>query len=1061
MASCRSTSFYLSPGVYRKFNQYVLAAVLPTGETVEIKHRKMVKELLVENPLWDGLVLCVNRSLLGKSSIAEFFINKPASVERWIVDWRIIEGRRPVGVAYELHRLAHHGVEAIGGLLQVRSGLLGSFDPVVRRAATKLIERGGRGAAYRISVALAAQGFLDPHTIANLLRVETPYEYATFAPIHIEKTRAAFAVMQSRYPNDYKACITKMLDGSTLGEKWLDEYLTARYAVAGLGPIEEHPEDAYTGKRAWIELSYLYGFGENFGRNTPTRQRMANQRGMYPLLAEDEHAARGRLVEYVANLHAGSSNLPEKATILRMLREKNFAIPYSALLDPRLMADPETAHGLIMGVLERAEYVGTGDVLFGNLYKDYSPLTGYETRLYGAVSRHTFGEAGIDALLNELGNQKAGQKRRLLGGILKTALNNSSLTPDEMERVYTRLLALGVKPCSAEAQLVGVLLARRDLPVAIGEAHVRSAMEALAGAFPRVLGEQVGEDGVRMETVDGGIRMINGSMHLDAYSDLGTMFTNPHLLASSPYIREQARTFLREGTDTVRSLGNRGHDYATGHDVNKHAEVVLIDVARKLLDCSFGTEEERGLAMKTYINSVYGGVVCNNRAVLDHFTTYQPSKQCDTLQELWWDYCSTYGAELGVEPDRSPNEQLLYESIAVNPNVGPKLQKLAYEKTIKVERSAYVGDVEGRFLGRVAGSRGVDPELREAAAEKYLNTVSDWEWQFEEDGEYRGGAAWDPRSWTYPGLALAGQIIGDSSSTENMLALVMAQLETKATQLTKYLANNTSAVALRRSMVGTTSGAAEIDLLLHMVDGRSLTGAAAVARRSCEKARADLHKMLADKTIVMRDEESLHVYNDEHRHQASLATGRVLASRDERQLDEMLTLDDRERISSTSPDGAEACAWPERISSVSNLPGYGHLPFSGTRKFSEQVDGDDYRFPETQDGGAKLSRVAVISSGGELRQNAKYMGNCTGGYAHSISEEKIRIVAVYDTDGACVLNLSFERRASNAACPETYRPLVLQILERLNRDGDGWGLCEINTRFNGLGNYGQIGGGEW
>jgi hypothetical protein len=48
-------------------------------------------------------------------------LNNPASIERWHVDDRIIEGRRPMEMAYTLHRIVHGGENqrALESVLQI------------------------------------------------------------------------------------------------------------------------------------------------------------------------------------------------------------------------------------------------------------------------------------------------------------------------------------------------------------------------------------------------------------------------------------------------------------------------------------------------------------------------------------------------------------------------------------------------------------------------------------------------------------------------------------------------------------------------------------------------------------------------------------------------------------------------------------------------------------------------------------------------------------------------------------------------------------------------------
>ena len=1070
MASCRSTSFYLAPGVYRRFSQYALAAVLPGGEIVEVSHRRMIKELMREHPLWDGLVLCVNRTVLGKSGIVDALINKPASVERWYVDERVIEGRRPTGRAYTLHRLAYGGVEAIGGMQQATSNLLATSDPSVRRAAAKLIEHAGRNAAYRVSLALAAQGFLDAHTIANLLRTKTPYEHATFAPVDVEATRAAFAVMQARYPNEYQACIAQMLDGSTLGPAWLGEYFSQRYIRSGLGAWHSRRQE---GIHAWMSVSKLYGLGTGYGWNVEAYDpnRTAPLRAHYRLAGGDELAARNRLAQYVQQLGNGA-NLPDPATILQMLRETPGAVPHAVLHDQRLTSDPATVHQLIMGLVARAQPTGeTGykevsqSATLGKPYPIHTQ-NGDEYRLYEAVAQHNFTDEGVESLLAALDAERDKGKRRVLGGVLQIALHNGTLTAGGMGRMYAQLRALRGEPGSFEARLVEALLARRDLPVAVAEAHVREHIGEIEGVMRAVL--SAGTSGF-----GGGATAYPRKQTTDTYSALGVAFCNPDLLAASPYLREQARMFIQVGLRTAGAIGELSTKYGGGRTLpstgeamssfvdrerrgadsrraGRGAETILQDVAEKLLTCGAGSETERGEALKTYVDGrrkvakaeKNTALYTSETMAIEHFSVYQPSKPCATLEELWRDYCSVHTLVTSMDPGRGELPRRWYANVAVNPNVGPVLQKLAYEKSEHLlSHDAFGNEIllqhgetdHLHFLERVSGSRNVEDDLREAALLRYL--------------EKQPSYVWDPSP--YGGLAFATQIASDPSATEKMLASILTGIEARTEVLTKNILENSGRDMDDRSV----AEAQEIDLILHMIEGRPLTGEAATAWRRCEKIRSKLRETVEEcmKKSVAREATAYVIHSDEHRHQTALANGSVISSLDEGRLEEMLTIFERERIGATHGSTVERVAWPEKITSVKDLPGYGHLPFTGIEEFSDRIDGSDYRFPEAENGAARLARVETISSGGELRQNAEYMGNCTSGYARSIARGLTRIVAVYDTDGNCVLNLSFERRGGNGSCPPQYRPLVAEILHRLNEGGDIWALAEINTRFNGLG----------
>jgi len=219
------------------------------------------------------------------------------------------------------------------------------------------------------------------------------------------------------------------------------------------------------------------------------------------------------------------------------------------------------------------------------------------------------------------------------------------------------------------------------------------------------------------------------------------------------------------------------------------------------------------------------------------------------------------------------------------------------------------------------------------------------------------------------------------------------------------------------------------------------------------KRIATLQKLAADMPQEGEDssQDDFRQYDDLHLHARAMARGGILQSLTEKKLEDMLVLTQREQVGNRTREGGIASVeWPEKPNSVSDLPGFSSLPFLGLEDFKSRLDGDDYDYPEVGKGEANLKTVRVISSGGELRKNADYMGNCTSGYARAISSGRTRIVAVNDENGNCVLNLSFISGGRNAGCPVKYRGLVSQMLQRLNEGGGNWALGEINTRFNQL-----------
>lgn len=232
MSSCRATSFYLAPGVQRYFRDHTIVAVLKDGSWVEITHRGDVARISKEHPDWDGSVLCGSKG--GVKKLRAELLDDPAKVQRWNVDERVVEGRRPDGPQFVLHRMSWNGLDAVGGARQVIDSVLPGANKTLRKAATSLIEEHGEAAALRLSLTCALRGIISDDELALLLLEPSFYELQPWLGVEIARYRENFLRATEHIPQRRGALIRNLLTGETLTDS---EIITAIDKADRISPL--------------------------------------------------------------------------------------------------------------------------------------------------------------------------------------------------------------------------------------------------------------------------------------------------------------------------------------------------------------------------------------------------------------------------------------------------------------------------------------------------------------------------------------------------------------------------------------------------------------------------------------------------------------------------------------------------------------------------------------------------------------------------------------------------------------------------------------------------------
>jgi hypothetical protein len=218
--------------VQRYFRDHTIVAVLKDGTWVEITHRGDVARIGKEHTSWDGSVLCGTKG--GVAKLRAELLDDPAKVQRWNVDERVVEGRRPEGPQFVLHRMSWNGVEAVGGPRQVVDAVLPGANKTLRKAATSLIEEHGEAAALRLSLACALRGIISDDELAMLLLEPSFYELQPWLGVEIARYRENFLRATEHIPQRRGALIRNLLTGETLTDS---EIVTALDKADRISPL--------------------------------------------------------------------------------------------------------------------------------------------------------------------------------------------------------------------------------------------------------------------------------------------------------------------------------------------------------------------------------------------------------------------------------------------------------------------------------------------------------------------------------------------------------------------------------------------------------------------------------------------------------------------------------------------------------------------------------------------------------------------------------------------------------------------------------------------------------
>ena len=260
VSKCRSTSFYLAPGYAVYFRDSTLVAVMPDGEWVEIKHRRDVSKIKQSRSEWDGSVLYA-KNVQGVERLRDLLIENPARVERWYTDERVIEGRRPRGEQFALHRLCWLGMHRSGGSRQIVEESLPGLNRPLRTAGISFLERHRENSALRLSLVAALRGYLTDDEMATLLAQETVYELQLWAPVDIERYRVNFARATDGLSSErVRSMARSVLDGSSLTDVETSAAIEAWAKKSEGGLSDELVSQVLSREdKVWQELCWVRG----------------------------------------------------------------------------------------------------------------------------------------------------------------------------------------------------------------------------------------------------------------------------------------------------------------------------------------------------------------------------------------------------------------------------------------------------------------------------------------------------------------------------------------------------------------------------------------------------------------------------------------------------------------------------------------------------------------------------------------------------------------------------------------------------------------------------------
>ena len=199
----------------RYFKDYTLAAVLPDGSWVEIKHRGDIARFKQEHALWDGTILCGPRQQGGLGELRTRIAADGSTVEVWDINHRIIEGRRPENAAaYVLHKWAVTGdTQAVGGVRQLIETIAPGVPRSVRTALEAAALRGEHQAVDVVAAAWRAGLLRNPDQIVELLK-HSRIPLRSVPDPRLEQLLAG--IVATGRDVDALAFISSMIDGSQM-----------------------------------------------------------------------------------------------------------------------------------------------------------------------------------------------------------------------------------------------------------------------------------------------------------------------------------------------------------------------------------------------------------------------------------------------------------------------------------------------------------------------------------------------------------------------------------------------------------------------------------------------------------------------------------------------------------------------------------------------------------------------------------------------------------------------------------------------------------------------------
>jgi hypothetical protein len=225
MSSCRSTSFYVAPGIQHYFATTTLATY-HEDSWHEFTHRRDLENFQKEHPDWDQLCYVThNVGSDGIEVIKEAIVRKPESIEIWKIDTRVVNGRAPSGASPALFALAHRGLSGAGGVSQLTDRVFPDASKALRRTANAAAEL--PGAHLALATAVALRPYIDDTACVTLLDNAT---LATSAMSYAPVDPALLAEVYEKLTQHYSTSRAASLISEITTLSGLDE--SARYVLA-------------------------------------------------------------------------------------------------------------------------------------------------------------------------------------------------------------------------------------------------------------------------------------------------------------------------------------------------------------------------------------------------------------------------------------------------------------------------------------------------------------------------------------------------------------------------------------------------------------------------------------------------------------------------------------------------------------------------------------------------------------------------------------------------------------------------------------------------------------